>query len=159
MTDVNSTFKVALEYATDETGTLVSTPIAGETATGSSDVFHPLLALGPGDAVHLAFVHAGGTEIHHGLASSGTVAIDVVPAEAGGAYALAVDPAGAPYVLAAGDTLALWRRSGGAWTSETIPTKSAPSTPWLAFDAAGKPHVVFGDSSQVSSQLRLGWRP
>ena len=159
MTSVSSTYHVALEYATDESGTLVSTPITGETATGSTDVFHPLLALGPNDEVHVAFVHAGGTEVHHGVWGAGAFSIDLVPADAAGALALAVAPTGLPYVLAAADGLTLWKLGSGTWTPETIPTRGAPTAPWLAFDAAGKPHVVFGDSSAISSQLRLGWRP
>jgi hypothetical protein len=159
MTSANSTYHVTLEYATDETGTLVSTPIAGETAPSSSDVFHPLLALGPNGEVHVAFVHAGGTEIHHGVWGAGAFAIDIVPTAAGGERALAVDPAGVPHVLAASGTLQLWRLVTGVWTATRIPTNGASSAPWLAFDAAGKPHVMFNDSSQVSSQQRLAWRP
>jgi hypothetical protein len=157
MTNTNSTYKVTLEYATDSSGTLVSTPIAGEQAAGASDVFHPLLALGPNDEVHIAFRHAGSSELHHGLWTGSDFAIDTVPAA--GDIALAVDPAGIPTVLATQGTAKLWRPGTGGWTSESIPTAGSASTAWLAFDAAGRPHVVFQDASAISNQARLAWKP
>ncbi|MGE5182531.1 MAG: hypothetical protein ACM31C_10735 [Acidobacteriota bacterium] len=151
-----STDKVTLEYATDESGTLVSTPIAGEQASGSTDVFHPLIALGPADEIHVAFVH-GGSEVHHGAWTGASFAIDVVPAA--GALALAVDHAGVPAILAVQGTARLWRPAGATWASEPIPTAGNASAPWLAFDAANRAHVMFEDASSVSRQLRLAWRP
>ena len=122
-----------------------------------SEVFHPLLALGPNDEPHIAFVHVGTTSVRHGVRIAGGFVIDPVPAT--GEIAFAVDGTGAPAFLAVDGTATLWRGSGGTWTSEAIPTNGDASKPWLAFDAANKPHVVFEDGSTVSRQLRLGWKP
>jgi hypothetical protein len=159
MTSTNSTYTVALEYATDESGTLVSTPLAGETASGSSDVFAPQIALGPNDEIHIAFVHAGGTQFHHGVWSGGAFTFDTLPAAAVGNSALAVDRSGAPAFVTAYAGVTLWRLGAAGWTSEPIPSKGATESPWLAFDAANKPHVFFLDHSTLSSQLRLARKP
>ena len=156
MTTSGSTYHVALEYATDASGTLTSTPIPGEEAAGSGDVFHPMIALGPDDEVHVAFVH-GGSELHHGVWTGAGFAIDTVPAT--GDVAFAVDHAGVPAVLATHGAAVLWRRGPAGWTSEPIPTAGGAGTPWLAFDAADRPHVIFYDASALSAQVRLGWKP
>jgi len=157
MKRTNSVSTVTLEYATDASGTIVSTPITGETATSGSEVFRPMLALGPSDEVHIAFVHVGTTAVRHGVRNAGSFVIDDVPAT--GDLAFAVDRTGVPAILAADGTATLWRQNGGTWTSESIPTNGDASTPWIAFDAANKAHVVFEDGSSISRQLRLGWKP
>jgi hypothetical protein len=155
-TIVNSTDHVALEYATDASGTLVNTPLAGQSASGGTDVFHPLIALGPNDEVHVAFFDVSGA-VQHGLWNGSAFALDPVPAT--GALALAVDHAGVPAILAVAGTAALWRPGAHGWTSEPIPTVGDAAVPWLAFDAADRPHVAFQDANAVSRQLRLAWRP
>ncbi|MGE3509590.1 MAG: hypothetical protein AB7N65_11985, partial [Vicinamibacterales bacterium] len=153
----SSTNKVILEYATDKSGTLVSTPIAGEQVTGSGDVFRPMIALGPDDEVHVVFRHAGTSEVRHGVWNGTTFTTETVPAV--GELALAVDHAGVPGVLAVQSSAKLWRPGLAGWTSESIPTRGSASTAWLGFDAANRPHVVFQDATNVSRQLRLAWKP
>jgi hypothetical protein len=158
MTNPSSGYHVALEYATDESGTLVSTPLAGETANGSQDVYHPQIALGPSDAIHIAFVHAGATEVHHGVWNGTDFTIDTAPAPAAGAFSLAVDHAGHAALLSTYGPATLYRLDG-TWTSETLPVKGATEYPWLRFDAADKPHAFFADFTSISRQLRLSWKP
>ncbi|MGE3458701.1 MAG: hypothetical protein AB7O24_26520 [Kofleriaceae bacterium] len=153
----SNTNKVILEYATDKSGTLVSTPLAGEQISGAGDPFRPMIALGPNDEVHVLFQHAGTSEVRHGVWNGSTFTTDVVPAV--GDLALAVDHAGVPGILAVQNTAKLWRPGTAGWTSESIPTRGNASTAWLGFDAANRPHVVFQDATNVSKQLRLGWRP
>lgn len=155
-TTTNSTDRIALEYATDASGTMTSTPIPGEAADGASDVFQPLIALGPHDEVHVVFFDvAGGAR--HGLWNGTGFTIDTVPAT--GALALAVDHAGVPAIVAASGTATLWRPGASGWTSERIPTVGGAAAPWLSFDAADRPHVMFEDAGAISRQLRLGWKP
>ncbi len=150
------TDQVTLEYATDESGTLVSTPIPGEQTAGGSDVFHPAIALGPNDELHVAFLDVAGG-VRHGAWTGSGFAIDNVTAATD--FALAVDHAGSPVLLVTYGSAALWRPGAAGWTSEPIPSLGEATAPWLALDAADRPHVFFQDASAISHQLRLGWKP
>ena len=154
----NSPYTLALEYATDASGTLVSTPIAGETTTGGlTDVFDPNIALDPNGLVQIAFTHVGGTEVHHGVWTGTSFAIDTIPAI--GTIAFAIDHAGVPTLVTTNGSALLWRLTNGTWSSQRLPNVGGAGTPWLGFDAANKPHVLFDDGTSNSRQLRLAWLP
>jgi hypothetical protein len=139
----------------------------------ASTGFFPQIALGPADAIHIAFVDAATNGVRHGVWTGSGFAIDAVPITINPLsdnIALAIDHGGAPAILAiaAGSTvpgaIRLWRPIAGGWSDERVPTAGSAigrleATAWLAFDAADKPHVFFQDSSTFSSQLRLAWKP
>jgi hypothetical protein len=150
-----------LVYSTDASGSWVPTVLPGSTSMATSDVFAPHLAIAPDDTVHIVFKDLSG-RIQHGVLGANGFVLD--PVGASGQLALAVDGGGTPWVLAAlSSSVALYRPgAGGAWASEALPMAGGPAyldSPWLGFDAAGKPHAFFSDSSGQSSQLRLGWKP
>ncbi|HEY4179401.1 MAG TPA: hypothetical protein VGM90_21300 [Kofleriaceae bacterium] len=152
---------VTLDYSTDASGSWVTVSIPGETLSAStySDLFHTQLAIGPDGSIHIAFFHMTGGALYHGEWTGSAFAVDTVPATGATAFALAVDHAGTPVVLAVNGDATLWTQSGVGWTSDAIPTAGNASTAWLGLDAADRPHVFFQDSSAISHQLRLAVKP
>ncbi len=146
-----------LEYATDASGSWVSTPISGQQSNTTSEPFSPRIALAPDGTVSIAFNDLTGALTVGTLRSPG-FSLEAVPNGSGVfSFGFAVDPSGRPAVLASTPLGMLFlRREASSWSQELIPYSSGGGTgpSWLAFDAAGSPHAVFWDSV-----LRHAWRP
>ena len=109
----------------------------------------PSLALGPGDTVHVSYYDATARDLKHAWrVGAGAWTIEAVDSagDAGQTSSLSISPDGTlgiAYFDATEDDLEWAEQApGGAWLRQTIDTTGGTS-PSLALDSAGHPHVVY----------------
>ncbi|MFO0678437.1 MAG: hypothetical protein U0169_18010 [Polyangiaceae bacterium] len=137
----------AVHYATNRGGTWITRDV-----TATPDVYDTtnVEVVADGNGAHVVFTGTYGTRpiayVH--VDSAGVVGpLEVVPGIGLTQVRMRLSPTEEPVVVGPSSTsgggMELCQRSAGTWACETIDVPGSPSLPDVAYDAEGRPHVVF----------------